>query len=114
MAGRRARPEIDAGWLSDGDRDGRELSSFREIYCQLGMPGSRLFGHCTLRCHSFFDCTPTIITLVRLHFWPPRRLPPEMMIALKRLRLGKYPQDAHSPNCGRAAASIASRRVVPC
>jgi hypothetical protein len=71
MAGRRARPEIDAGWLSDGDRDGRELSSFREIYCQLGMPGSRLFGHCTLRCHSFFDCTPTIITLVRLHFGLP-------------------------------------------
>jgi hypothetical protein len=71
MAGRRARHEIDAGWLSDGDRDGRELSSFREICCKLGVPGSRLLGHCTLCRHPFLDCPPTIITLVRLHFGLP-------------------------------------------
>ena len=76
---------------SDGDCDG-ELRPFREICGKLGVPGSRLFGHCTLRRHPFLDSPPTIITLVRLHFSPPRRLPPETSIASKRLRLGKYPQ----------------------
>ena len=82
---------------SGGDRDSGELCSLRKIRCKLRVPGSRLFGHCTLRRHPFLDSPPTIITLVRLHFWPPRRLPPETSIASKRLRLGKYPQAVDGP-----------------
>jgi len=67
------RSAVDCGDVAD--RAGAGARAFREILGQFAVPGARRLGHRTLGRHPFFNCTPTVITLVGLHL-PLHSVPP--------------------------------------
>jgi len=56
---------VDGGGVEN--RGGADACALRKILGKLTVPRPRGFGHRSLGRHPFFDRTPTVITLVRLH-----------------------------------------------